>query len=375
VQFDIVDFYPSISSELLTNSIQFAAQHVDISAETTDVVMHARKSLLFNNNSTWIKKNGSLFDVTMGSYDGAEVCELVGIYILSRLKTKFDNLQLGLYRDDGLGVIKAMSGSRLERIKKDIIKFFQDNGLRITIDTNLTQVNFLDVTLDLSNSKYWPFRKDNDQPLYIHKDSNHPPNITKQLPHMIEKRISDLSCNSDEFDKVKATYNTGLSNSGFSHNIQYNKSTSSKKTRTRKRNILWFNPPYNSAVKINIGRKFLSIITKHFPTHHKYSKIFNKNTVKISYSCSPSLRSIISKHNKKILKKDPNEQPGPANSDNNSKCNCRQSNPCPLNGQCLEVAFVNKATVTTENSTKSYTRSKRDILATRPLSTTITCLL
>ena len=65
VQFDIVDFYPSISSELLTNSIQFAAQHVDISAETTDVVMHARKSLLFNNNNTWIKKNGSLFDVTM----------------------------------------------------------------------------------------------------------------------------------------------------------------------------------------------------------------------------------------------------------------------------------------------------------------------
>ena len=41
--------------------------------------MHASKSLLFNNNSTWIKKNGSLFDVTMGSYDGAEVCELVGI--------------------------------------------------------------------------------------------------------------------------------------------------------------------------------------------------------------------------------------------------------------------------------------------------------
>ena len=44
--------------------------------------MHCRKSLLFNNTDTWIKKEGDKdFDVTMGTFDGAEVCELVGLYI------------------------------------------------------------------------------------------------------------------------------------------------------------------------------------------------------------------------------------------------------------------------------------------------------
>ena len=45
--------------------------------------MHARKSLLFNEEGTWMKKDG-LFDVTMGAYDGAEVRELVGTFLLDR---------------------------------------------------------------------------------------------------------------------------------------------------------------------------------------------------------------------------------------------------------------------------------------------------
>ena len=43
------------------------------------IIYHARKSLLFNEEGTWVKKDG-LFDVTMGAYDGAEVCELVGTF-------------------------------------------------------------------------------------------------------------------------------------------------------------------------------------------------------------------------------------------------------------------------------------------------------
>ena len=41
-----------------------------------------------------------LFDVTMGSYDGAEVCELVGLYLLSKLTPQMGIKNVGLYRDD-----------------------------------------------------------------------------------------------------------------------------------------------------------------------------------------------------------------------------------------------------------------------------------
>ena len=53
-----------------------------VSASDIDVIIHARKSLLFDGSNTWIKKEGGLFDVSMGAYDGAEVCELVGTHML-----------------------------------------------------------------------------------------------------------------------------------------------------------------------------------------------------------------------------------------------------------------------------------------------------
>ena len=57
-----------------------------------------------------MKKQSGLFDVTMGAYDGAEVCELVGTYMLSLISEKYNKKDFGLYRDDGLGVVKNKSG-------------------------------------------------------------------------------------------------------------------------------------------------------------------------------------------------------------------------------------------------------------------------
>ena len=51
-----------------------------------------------------LKDYKNLFDVTMGSYDGAEVCELVGLFILKHLGEKFGKENIGLYRDDGLAM-------------------------------------------------------------------------------------------------------------------------------------------------------------------------------------------------------------------------------------------------------------------------------
>ena len=86
ISFDIVDFYPSISENLLDQALSWASNLADISDEDISIVKHARKPFLFNRGKPWIKSNNSnLFDVTMGSYDGAEICELVGLFILNNL--------------------------------------------------------------------------------------------------------------------------------------------------------------------------------------------------------------------------------------------------------------------------------------------------
>ena len=69
--------------------------------------------------------------------------------------------------------------------------------------------------------------------------------------------------------------------------------------KKRKRNIIWFNPPNSKCVKTNIRRIFIKLISKHFPRNRKFVKIFNKNTIKLSYSCMPNTRSKINGDNKK----------------------------------------------------------------------------
>ena len=80
IQFDIKEFYPTITEEILDNVISFAQKYVPIDNSTIRTIKHCRKSLLFYKNEAWKKKcTTSCFDVTMGSYDDAEICELVGI--------------------------------------------------------------------------------------------------------------------------------------------------------------------------------------------------------------------------------------------------------------------------------------------------------
>ena len=78
---DIKDFYPSIQEELLNKELRFAQEYIDITSKDTEIIYYARKSLLFDEKDTWMKNQSALFYVTMGVYDGAEVCELLGTYI------------------------------------------------------------------------------------------------------------------------------------------------------------------------------------------------------------------------------------------------------------------------------------------------------
>ena len=68
--------------------------------------------------------------------------------------------------------------------------------------------------------------------------------------------------------------------------------------------------------------------------------IFNTNKVKISYRCFPSIGSIISSQNKKILYSDNTEY----------ACNCNDKNKCPLDNKCLTPRIVYRAEVTNDQT-------------------------
>ena len=166
----------------------------------------------------------------------------MGLYLLDILTKEFGHDKIGLYRDYRLGCSQSLSVPESEKVKKKLWKSFRQSELSINVEWNLQISDFFDVIFDLRTDKSYPYRKDNNQLLYINKKSNHPPIIIKQIPSMVSRRISDVSCNKEYF-----------------HN-------------------------------------------KHFLQHHKYHKLFNRNNVKISYSCMQNMVSVIRNHNTSSLK-------------------------------------------------------------------------
>ena len=127
---------------------------------------------------------------------------------------------------------------------------------------------------------------------------------------------------------IRSQYIQTLRKSGFHDIITFIPKITNTKTnkKTRKRKIIWFNPPCCLSVKTNVGRIFLKLIKKHFPKGNSLNKIFNKKTVKISYSCMGNISSIISSNNQNILNSVSNTEYG---------CNCRSKESYPLQNKCL----------------------------------------
>ena len=372
---DIEAFYPSITRELLDKAITFAEQFTLVSGAEREAILHSRKTVLIDGEDVWCKKDSN-FDVAMGAYDGAEVAELVGLMLLWELKENVPDVDFGLYRDDGLGVMSRENGPKTESIRKKIVKTFKDNGLKITIQMRLHKVDYLDVTFDMMDNTYSPYRKPGDNVKYIDSHSNHPPHIKKELPKMIEKRITSLSKNRDIFERSAKEYSEVLKQCGYRDSIQYNKNTNRQKAdkkekKKRKRKVVWYNPPFHEQMKTDIGRQFLKLIDKHFGKKRKDNlhKIFNRKTVKISYSCTPNFGTLIKQHNNRIMDGKKREE----RAKNDKKCNCRVKAECPLKEECMVESVVYKATVTsneerniyigsTEGSFKQrYTQHKSDI--------------
>ena len=92
----------------------------------------------------------------MGSFDGAEVCEPIGLFLLNNLSEKYRKNNVGLYRDDGLVLLTNATGPQSERTRKDVTREFKKQGLNIPISTNQKICNFLDVTLNLTDGTHYP---------------------------------------------------------------------------------------------------------------------------------------------------------------------------------------------------------------------------
>ena len=91
------DICQSITEELLDRALDFASDYIDIKTDERMIIKHTKKTTLYSNNMLW-RKIRSDFDATMGCFDGTEICDLVGLFLLSQL-THLD-VNVGLYKDD-----------------------------------------------------------------------------------------------------------------------------------------------------------------------------------------------------------------------------------------------------------------------------------
>jgi hypothetical protein len=98
-------------------------QCLHISKSLKEIINHSKKTLVFHDNSSWNKSEPlHQFHITMGSYDGVETCELVGTYLLHKIKHLLcKEIDARLYRDDGLAILCHKYACQANRIAKSLI--------------------------------------------------------------------------------------------------------------------------------------------------------------------------------------------------------------------------------------------------------------
>ena len=273
----------------------------------------------------------------MGSYAGAEIWELVGIYLLFLLANIIDKNNSGLYRDDGLILLRNVNRQNMDRIRKIIIKILKEVGFKIEIKTNLKIVDFLDATFNKTNGTYRPYKKLNDPLLYVKIPSSSHQTHTITYQQKVKQKLNES----------KSEYETALKNSGYHKaGLKFHKEEQNTQKRKRSRNIIWFNLPFSRNVTTNVAETFLHLLDKHFLKFNKLHKIFNRNTVKVGYCCTENLSHIIRSHNKSAIN---GKKP------TNLKCNYRNKGACPLDGNCQQNDVIYKCIASTSvNPDKVY---------------------
>ena len=239
------------------------------------------------------------------------------------------------------------SGPEREALKKKVVRMFKDLGFKIEVEHSIKSTDFLDVVMDLTTGTYRPFRKEGDEISFIHVDSNHSKNVIKSIPKMVEQRISRRSSNKQIFEEAIGPYQEAINKSGHKYKLEYQPQAHQQRKKKKKkgRKILWFNPPFNAAVKTNMGKLFFDLIDKHFKPNEELNKLFNRNNVKLSYRTTKNIQRHIDSHNKKLLR---------GNKDEDLPCNCtratkeKNGGECILQGNCRLKGMVYGAKVTEE---------------------------
>ena len=122
-------------------------------------------------------------------------------------------------------LVKGSKGRSADKARKELHRIFDQFGLRITAEVCHQSVNFLHVTLNLKQNNFTPYRKPNNDPIYIDSRSNHPPSIIRQLPKSINKRIFSLSSDKPSFDSAVPLYEDASKQSNFNTSLRYDNET------------------------------------------------------------------------------------------------------------------------------------------------------
>ena len=167
----------------------------------------------------------------------------------------------------------------------------------------------------------------------------------------INKRLVEISSNEEVFQEAAEFYQTELDRCGYNHQLVWSENSDRIPKRQRKREVVWFNPPYSMNVQTKVGKEFLNLIDKHFPKGSPLHKFANRHTVKVSYRCVPNMGRYLARHNAKILSKNNGGRKQGA-----PKCNCQKSrkSECPLPGQCNQSGVIYQAQVEVQNKEPEF---------------------
>ena len=204
---------------------------------------------------------------------------------------------------------------------------------------------------------YTFYRRLNNNPIYIDKSLNHPPTILKQLPKSIAKRISETSSNEEILNKSIKIHSKALKQHGFTNEHKYLPNELQQPEKKKKEE----NAKRRSSSSIHSIQK--TLLKKHFPTSHILHKIFDNNTVKISYSCMKNINFVISSNNKSLL----NPRTTSLGHD------CQRKEICPLSGECFTSTSTATNTVNEEiknTSARLTLPLKKDMASTREILNT-----
>ena len=158
----------------------------------------------------------------MGLGDGAEVCELVDLFLIHEA-TKVEKIlpkeSFGTYRDDFLGSTGTNRFS-YESTKKKWVQFIAKHGLKIKIEMNKSEVNYLDTPTNLKEGSYKPYMKPNSHLKCVNKISNHWKINLKQIAGRIGTRINTISSSKQHFDEAKQAYQRALEVAGYNYALK-----------------------------------------------------------------------------------------------------------------------------------------------------------